>query len=58
MTRLLENAAGVFSSAAEKRSAMPDLKEFHAEIGHQQALDAYSVFRDILFTGCGDHSAC
>ena len=37
-TQLLENAAGVFASAAEKQSAMPDLKELHAKIG-QQALE-------------------
>ena len=36
-TQLLENAAGVFASTAEKQSAMPDLKELHAKIG-QQAL--------------------
>lgn len=37
-TQLLENAVGVFSSAAEKQSAQPDLKELHAKIG-QQALE-------------------
>ena len=37
-TQLLENAAGVFASAAEKQSALPDLKELHAKIG-QQALE-------------------
>ena len=37
-TQLLENAAGVFSTAAEKQSAGPDLKELHAKIG-QQALE-------------------
>jgi transposase len=37
-TQLLENAAGAFASAAEKQSAMPDLKELHAKIG-QQALE-------------------
>ena len=37
-TQLLENAASVFASAAEKQSAMQDLKELHAKIG-QQALE-------------------
>ena len=37
-TQLLENAVGVFSSAAEKQSAQPDLKGLHAKIG-QQALE-------------------
>ena len=37
-TQLLENADGVFASAAEKQSALPDLKELHAKIG-QQALE-------------------
>lgn len=37
-TQLLENAAGVFASAAEKQSAIPDIKELHAKIG-QQALE-------------------
>lgn len=36
--QLLENAAGVFATAAEKQSAVPDLKELHAKIG-QQALE-------------------
>lgn len=36
----LENAAGVgvFASASEKQSAIPDIKELHAKIG-QQALE-------------------
>ena len=34
-TQLLENAAGVFASAAEKQSAIPDIKELHAKIGLQ-----------------------
>ena len=37
-TQLLEIAVGVFSSAAEKQSAQPDLKGLHAKIG-QQALE-------------------
>ena len=36
--QLLENAADVFVSSAEKRSVTPDLKELHAKIG-QQALE-------------------
>ena len=37
-TQLLENAAGVFATTAEKQSVMPNLKELHAKIG-QQALE-------------------
>ncbi|MBK6355710.1 MAG: IS3 family transposase [Betaproteobacteria bacterium] len=37
-TQLLENASGVFATAAEKQSATPDLKDLHAKIG-QQALE-------------------
>ena len=37
-TQLLENAAGVFASNAEKQAAGPDLKDLHAKIG-QQALE-------------------
>ena len=37
-TQLLENATGVFASAAEKQSTIPDIKELHAKIG-QQALE-------------------
>lgn len=37
-TQLLENASGVFATAAEKQSAEPDLKDLHAKIG-QQALE-------------------
>ncbi len=37
-TQLLENASGLFATAAEKQTAMPDLKELHAKIG-QQALE-------------------
>ena len=37
-TQLLENATGLFATAAEKQSVMPDLKELHAKIG-QQALE-------------------
>jgi transposase-like protein len=37
-TQLLENASGVFATAAEKQAAMPDLKDLHAKIG-QQALE-------------------
>ena len=36
-TQLLENATGVFATAAEKQAVVPDLKELHAKIG-QQAL--------------------
>ena len=35
---MLENAAGVFATAAEKQSVMTNLKELHAKIG-QQALE-------------------
>ena len=35
---MLENASGVFATAAEKQSAGPDLKDLHAKIG-QQALE-------------------
>lgn len=35
---MLENASGLFAAAAEKQTAMPDLKELHAKIG-QQALE-------------------
>ncbi|MQY51300.1 hypothetical protein GHK24_05880 [Rhodocyclus tenuis] len=35
---MLENASGVFASAAEKKEATPDLKDRHAKIG-QQALE-------------------
>ena len=34
-TQLLENASGVFATAAEKQAATPDLKDLHAKIGHQ-----------------------
>ena len=37
---LLERAAEVFATAAEKREAGPDLKALHAKIGQQ-------VFRDL-----------
>ena len=37
-TQLLENAVGVFATAAEKKDAVPDLKDLHAKIG-QQALE-------------------
>ena len=37
-TQLLENASGVFATAAEKQAVVPDLKELHAKIG-QQALE-------------------
>ena len=37
-TQLLENAVGVFATAAEKQAPGPDLKELHAKIG-QQALE-------------------
>ncbi|SBT07430.1 transposase [Candidatus Propionivibrio aalborgensis] len=37
-TQLLENVVGVFATAAEKQSAVPDLKDLHAKIG-QQALE-------------------
>jgi len=37
-TQLLENASGVFATAAEKQSAGPDMKDLHAKIG-QQALE-------------------
>ena len=37
-TQLLENAVGVFATAAEKQAAGPNLKELHAKIG-QQALE-------------------
>ena len=37
-TQLLENAVGVFATAAEKQAAGPDLKDLHAKIG-QQALE-------------------
>lgn len=37
-TELLERAAEVFATAAEKREAGPDLKALHAKIG-QQALE-------------------
>ena len=37
-TQLLENAVGVFATAAEKQATGPDLKELHAKIG-QQALE-------------------
>ena len=37
-TQLLENASGVFATAAEKQSAGPDLRNLHAKIG-QQALE-------------------
>lgn len=36
-SQLLENASGVFATAADKKS-VPDLKELHAKIG-QQALE-------------------
>lgn len=35
---MLENASGVFATAAEKQAATPDLKDLHAKIG-QQALE-------------------
>ena len=34
-TQLLENASGVFATAAEKQAATPDLKDLHAKIGQQ-----------------------
>ena len=37
-TQLLENATGLFATAAEKQAVVPDLKELHAKIG-QQALE-------------------
>ena len=37
-SQLLENAVGVFTTAAEKQAAGPDLKDLHAKIG-QQALE-------------------
>ena len=37
-TQLLENATGLFTTAAEKQAVTPDLKELHAKIG-QQALE-------------------
>ena len=37
-TQLLENATGLFATAAEKQTALQDLKELHAKIG-QQALE-------------------
>lgn len=37
-TQLLENASGVFATAADKQAASPDLKDLHAKIG-QQALE-------------------
>jgi transposase-like protein len=37
-TQLLENASGVFATAAEKQAMTPDLKDLHAKIG-QQALE-------------------
>ena len=37
-TQLLENASGVFATAAERQAATPDLKDLHAKIG-QQALE-------------------
>lgn len=37
-TQLLENASGVFTTAAEKQAATPDLKDLHTKIG-QQALE-------------------
>ena len=37
-TQLLENAVGVFATAAEKQAACLDLKDLHAKIG-QQALE-------------------
>ena len=36
--QLLENAVGVFTTAAEKQVVGPDLKDLHAKIG-QQALE-------------------
>ena len=36
--QLLENAVGVFTTAAEKQAAGPDLKDLHTKIG-QQALE-------------------
>ncbi|SDI82308.1 Transposase [Propionivibrio dicarboxylicus] len=32
-TQLLENAVGVFATAAEKQAAGPELKDLHAKIG-------------------------
>lgn len=46
-TELLERAAEVFATAAEKRDAGPDLKSMHAKIG-QQALEI-----DFLSTALG-----
>ena len=37
-TQMLDNATGVFATAAEKQAVVPDLKELHAKIG-QQALE-------------------
>ena len=34
-TQLLENASGVFATAAEKQAVGPDLKDLHAKIGQQ-----------------------
>jgi len=39
-TQLLENASGVFATAADKQAASPNLKDLHAKIG-QQALEIY-----------------
>ena len=53
-TQLLENASGVFATAAEKPSASPDLKDLHAKIG-QQALEI--DFLAVALGRIGDASA-
>lgn len=53
-TQLLENASGVFATAAEKQSATPDLKDLHAKIG-QQALEI--DFLAVALGRIGDASA-
>ena len=35
-TQLLENASGVFATAAERQAATPDLKDLHAQIGRNE----------------------
>ena len=53
-TQLLENASGVFASAADKHAAGPDLKDLHAKIG-QQALEI--DFLAVALGRIGDASA-
>lgn len=53
-TQLLENAAGVFGTAADKQAASPALKDLHAKIG-QQALEI--DFLAVALGRIGDASA-